>query len=71
MPNKVTAVNRRAPGGAIAAAVQTIAKPEGGSVGEKTSCIQCDGYECCCIPIPLVCFNGSSARVVFFVPNAK
>lgn len=51
MPNKATAVNRRAPGGAIAAAVQSIAKPEG-NVGEKTSCIQCDGYECCCIPIP-------------------
>ena len=29
----------------------SIIKPAGTQPG-KTKCIECDGYECCCLPIP-------------------
>lgn len=29
----------------------SILKPAGNEPG-KTKCIECDGYECCCIPLP-------------------
>ncbi|KUJ12668.1 uncharacterized protein LY89DRAFT_592621 [Mollisia scopiformis] len=44
-------VNRNGPGSAAASTISSIVKPESGGAG-KTKCIECDGYECCCIPIP-------------------
>ncbi|KAK7993311.1 protein MUS-26- involved in DNA repair [Apiospora arundinis] len=42
-------VNRNGPGSAASSTIESIVnKP----TGEKTKCIECDGYECCCIPIP-------------------
>ncbi|KAK8030163.1 hypothetical protein PG993_011454 [Apiospora rasikravindrae] len=44
-----TLVNRNGPGSAASSTIESIVnKP----AGEKTKCIECDGYECCCIPIP-------------------
>ncbi|KAH9210948.1 hypothetical protein DL95DRAFT_306920 [Leptodontidium sp. 2 PMI_412] len=44
-------VNRNGPGSAASSTISSIVKGEGGAAG-KTKCIECDGYECCCIPIP-------------------
>ncbi|OWP01591.1 hypothetical protein B2J93_2107 [Marssonina coronariae] len=44
-------VNRNGPGSAAASTVGSLVKGEGAAAG-KTRCIECDGYECCCIPIP-------------------
>ncbi|PMD65741.1 uncharacterized protein K444DRAFT_518940 [Hyaloscypha bicolor E] len=44
-------VNRNSPGSAASSTISSIVNPEGGAAG-KTKCIECDGYECCCIPIP-------------------
>jgi hypothetical protein len=44
-------VNYNGPGSAASSTIASIVKPEGGAAG-KTKCIECDGYECCCIPIP-------------------
>ncbi|KAF8850114.1 hypothetical protein BDZ45DRAFT_603299 [Acephala macrosclerotiorum] len=44
-------VNRNGPGSSAASTISSIVKPETGASG-KTKCIECDGYECCCIPIP-------------------
>ncbi|CAL3969572.1 hypothetical protein PZA11_005917 [Diplocarpon coronariae] len=46
-------VNRNGPGSAAASTVGSLVKGEGAAAG-KTRCIECDGYECCCIPIPCV-----------------
>ncbi|KAK2627070.1 hypothetical protein QTJ16_003036 [Diplocarpon rosae] len=48
-----TLVNRNGPGSAASSTVSSIVKGEG-SAGGKTKCIECDGYECCCIPFPCV-----------------
>ncbi|KAK7995791.1 hypothetical protein PG991_015258 [Apiospora marii] len=46
-----TLVNRNGPGSAASSTIESIInKPADGS--GKTKCIECDGYECCCIPIP-------------------
>ncbi|KAK8112512.1 hypothetical protein PG984_013038 [Apiospora sp. TS-2023a] len=46
-----TLVNRNGPGSAASSTIESIInKPANGS--SKTKCIECDGYECCCIPIP-------------------
>ncbi|ROV95966.1 hypothetical protein VMCG_07969 [Cytospora schulzeri] len=50
------------PNGPAAASISTIesilkpAEATGGHGGlpGKFKCIECDGYECCCIPIPCV-----------------
>ncbi|KAK8116471.1 uncharacterized protein PG998_004752 [Apiospora kogelbergensis] len=43
-------VNRNGPGSAASSTIESIVnKPTGEG---KTKCIECDGYECCCIPIP-------------------
>ena len=36
------------PGSAATSIAETIVKPG----GERTRCIECGDYECCCIPIP-------------------
>lgn len=41
-------VNRNGPGSAAASVAESIVKPATG----KTKCFECDGYDCCCIPIP-------------------
>ncbi|KUI56156.1 hypothetical protein VP1G_10768 [Cytospora mali] len=47
------------PNGPAAASISTIesilkpAEATGGQPG-KSKCIECDGYECCCIPIPCI-----------------
>lgn len=35
---------------------ESIIKPAGATGGQPGSskCIECDGYDCCCIPIPCV-----------------
>ncbi|KAJ5040870.1 uncharacterized protein L3040_005429 [Drepanopeziza brunnea f. sp. 'multigermtubi'] len=38
------------PGSAASSTIESIVK--GGPATGKTKCIECDGYECCCIPIP-------------------
>ncbi len=43
-------VDKNGPGSAAASTISTIVKPETG----KTKCLECDGYDCCCIPIPCV-----------------
>ncbi|EKD13960.1 hypothetical protein MBM_08161 [Drepanopeziza brunnea f. sp. 'multigermtubi' MB_m1] len=45
-----TLVNRNGPGSAASSTIESIVK--GGPATGKTKCIECDGYECCCIPIP-------------------
>ena len=45
-----TLVNRNGPGSAASSTMESIIKSDGGA--GKTKCIECDGYECCCIPIP-------------------
>ncbi len=47
----VSLVNHNGPGSSAASTISSIVKPEGGATG-RTKCIECDGYECCCIPIP-------------------
>lgn len=47
------------PGSAAISTIESILKPaeatgHGSAPGGKTKCIECDGYECCCIPIPCV-----------------
>lgn len=44
-------VNRNGPGSAAASIAESIIKPAE-ATGGKTKCFECDGYECCCIPIP-------------------
>lgn len=44
-------VNRNGPGSAATSIIDSIVKPAE-ATGGKTKCIECDGYECCCIPIP-------------------
>jgi len=44
-------VNRNGPGSAAVSTVESILKPAE-ATGGKTKCLECDGYECCCIPIP-------------------
>lgn len=39
-------VEQNGPGSAASSTFETIVKP----AGPKTKCIECDGYECCCIP---------------------
>lgn len=46
-----TLVNHTGPGSAAVSTISSIVKPEGPAAG-KTKCLECDGYECCCIPIP-------------------
>ncbi|KAG9243739.1 hypothetical protein BJ878DRAFT_422950 [Calycina marina] len=46
-----TLADRNGPGSVATSIVSGIVKPESGAAG-KTRCIECDGYECCCIPIP-------------------
>ena len=41
-------VNRNGPGSAAASTIESILKPA--EATGKTKCIECDGYECCCIP---------------------
>ncbi|KAF7891214.1 uncharacterized protein EAF02_001539 [Botrytis sinoallii] len=43
-------VNRNGPGSAASSTISDIVK--GTSTTGKTKCLECDGYECCCIPIP-------------------
>ncbi|CAD6449441.1 4e5b290d-182d-4079-9b7b-c7c7cd8c29e8-CDS [Sclerotinia trifoliorum] len=43
-------VNRNGPGSAASSTISDIVK--GTNTTGKTKCIECDGYECCCIPIP-------------------
>jgi hypothetical protein len=47
-------VNHNGPGSAAVSIIESIVKPAEavGGKGGKTKCIECDGYECCCIPIP-------------------
>ncbi|PQE07747.1 hypothetical protein CJF31_00007566 [Rutstroemia sp. NJR-2017a BVV2] len=45
-----TLVNRNGPGSAASSTISNIVK--GTNSTGKTKCIECDGYECCCIPIP-------------------
>ncbi|PVH74081.1 hypothetical protein DL98DRAFT_519494 [Cadophora sp. DSE1049] len=47
-----TLVNRNGPGSAASSTISSIVKGGEGSAAGKTKCIECDGYECCCIPIP-------------------
>ncbi|KAL1853507.1 hypothetical protein Daus18300_011788 [Diaporthe australafricana] len=43
------------PGAASISTIESIIKPAEASGGSgKSKCIECDGYECCCIPIPCV-----------------
>ncbi|KAJ0110060.1 hypothetical protein J7T55_014863 [Diaporthe amygdali] len=43
------------PGAASISTIESIIKPAEATGGSgKTKCIECDGYECCCIPIPCV-----------------
>ncbi|KAI3546876.1 hypothetical protein CMEL01_00037 [Colletotrichum melonis] len=44
-------INRNGPGSAATSIIDSIVKPAE-ATGGKTKCIECDGYECCCIPIP-------------------
>ncbi|ORY58444.1 uncharacterized protein BCR38DRAFT_460797 [Pseudomassariella vexata] len=46
-----TLVNRNGPGSAASSTIESFVKPAA-ATGGKTKCIECDGYECCCIPIP-------------------
>jgi hypothetical protein len=41
-------VNRGGPGSAATSIAETIVKPS----GDRTRCIECGDYDCCCIPIP-------------------
>ena len=43
-------VNRNGPGSAATSIAESVVKPADGS--GKTKCLSCDGYDCCCIPIP-------------------
>lgn len=45
-------VNHNGPGSAAVSIVDSIVKPAEAAGGGRTKCIECDGYECCCIPIP-------------------
>merc|ERR1711900_105436 len=48
---------------AASSTISSIVKGEGGAAG-KTKCIECDGYECCCIPIPCtVMYGGVGVKV--------
>lgn len=42
---------RNGPGSAATSVVESIIKPAE-AAGGRTRCIECDGYQCCCIPIP-------------------
>ncbi|XMA17476.1 hypothetical protein WAI453_010267 [Rhynchosporium graminicola] len=42
-------VNNNLPGSFASSTISSIVK---GDAAGKTKCIECDGYECCCIPIP-------------------
>lgn len=43
------------PGAASISTIESIIKPAEATGGSaKSKCIECDGYECCCIPIPCV-----------------
>jgi hypothetical protein len=44
-------MNQNGPGSAATSIAESIVKPAE-ATGGKTKCIECDGYECCCIPIP-------------------
>ncbi|EPE02133.1 hypothetical protein F503_06137 [Ophiostoma piceae UAMH 11346] len=48
--NTSALVNHKGPASAVTSAASSITKPSG--AGGKTKCIECDGYSCCCIPIP-------------------
>ncbi|KAK7441312.1 hypothetical protein Landi51_10233 [Colletotrichum acutatum] len=50
-------VNRNGPGSAATSIIDSIVKPAE-ATGGKTKCIECDGYECCCIPIPCTVMLG-------------
>lgn len=41
-------LDRNGPASAASSTIASIVKPE----GAKTKCLECDGYSCCCIPIP-------------------
>ncbi|KAI0182874.1 hypothetical protein EV127DRAFT_41016 [Xylaria flabelliformis] len=43
-------VNRNGPGSAASSTFESIVKPADAT--GKTRCIECDGFDCCCIPIP-------------------
>ncbi|KIN01143.1 hypothetical protein OIDMADRAFT_122295 [Oidiodendron maius Zn] len=44
-------VSLNGPGSSASSTISSLVKPESGTAG-KTKCIECDGFECCCIPIP-------------------
>ncbi|KAK3940457.1 hypothetical protein QBC46DRAFT_125939 [Diplogelasinospora grovesii] len=46
--NRSQLVNRNGPGSAATSIAESLVKP----AAPKTKCIECNGYECCCIPIP-------------------
>ncbi|KAB8294063.1 hypothetical protein EYC80_009519 [Monilinia laxa] len=48
--NSTGLVNRNGPGSAASSTISDIVK--GTNTTGKTKCLECDGYECCCIPIP-------------------
>ncbi|EXF83433.1 hypothetical protein CFIO01_10523 [Colletotrichum fioriniae PJ7] len=56
-------VNRNGPGSAATSIIDSIVKPAE-ATGGKTKCIECDGYECCCIPIPCTVIPVQSTPVV-------
>ncbi|KAI1007165.1 hypothetical protein K3495_g1054 [Podosphaera aphanis] len=37
--------------GAAASTISSLVKPDAAGAGQ-TKCLECDGYQCCCIPIP-------------------
>jgi hypothetical protein len=48
-------INANGPGSAASSTISSIVKPLSGDAPTgKTKCLECDGYECCCIPIPCV-----------------
>ncbi|RDA86941.1 hypothetical protein CP532_1867 [Ophiocordyceps camponoti-leonardi (nom. inval.)] len=46
----LTGGNGSGPGSAASSVAESIVKP----VKDKTPCIDCGDFECCCIPIPCV-----------------
>ncbi|KAM7200004.1 hypothetical protein V8F33_004178 [Rhypophila sp. PSN 637] len=44
-------INTNGPGSAATSIAESIIKPSE-ATGGKAKCFECDGVECCCIPIP-------------------